>query len=131
MDIIVSKVSDILRFKHFICLKYNYPRSFGETIIHSINTHSSIKFYNLLECEIRYLIYKKVCKFKITNDMPLKRNSPSIPSFEQKIEEIFNESQVYSVTYTELVKHKSTMTKQKIDELLVNPCIKSINIVRE
>ena len=52
-------------------------------------------------------------------------------SFEQKIEKIFNESRVYSVTYTELVKHESTMTKQEIDKLLVNPCVKSINIIME
>lgn len=42
-------------------------------------------------------------------------------------------SLVFSAYYereerTELVKHESTMTKQEIDKLLVNPCVKSINI---
>lgn len=52
-------------------------------------------------------------------------------SFKQKIEKMYNGSHSYSVTYTELVKHECTMTKEEIDKLLVNPCVKSINIILE
>lgn len=52
-------------------------------------------------------------------------------SFKQKAEELYNDSHSYSVTYTELVKRESTMTKQEIDKLLLNPCIKSINIIKQ
>lgn len=141
MDIIVSKVSDISRFKHFICLKYNYPRSFGETIIHSINTHSAIKFYNLLECEIRYLIYEKVCKFKITNNMPLKRNRPPIPPYldnerkscidvspqpgdEPKQEPL----DLFHVKFIKVIHYDEMLNERQIQALLKDKHIKSINI---
>lgn len=78
MDIIVSKVYDKLRFAHFIRIKYDYPSSYSNTIIDSINKYSPIKFYNLKECEINYLqerrcidanyIIPKICKLEITNN---------------------------------------------------------------
>lgn len=78
MDIIVSKVYDKLRFAHFISIKYDYPFSYSNAIIDSINKYSPIKFYNLKECEINYLqehrcidasyIIPKICKLEITND---------------------------------------------------------------
>ena len=77
MDIIVSKVYDELRFAHFISIKYDYPFSYSNAIIDSINKYSPIKFYNLKECEVRYLQSMKyecsydkpqICKLKIVNE---------------------------------------------------------------
>ena len=80
MDIIVNKVFDTLKFAYFMSIKYNYPLSYMNAIIESINKHGPIKFYNLLECEIRYLqrnpleygkyfiaINKPICNLKIIN----------------------------------------------------------------
>lgn len=75
---------------------------------------------NVLDSDLAYL--DCICKYEKINEKE---------SFEQKVEEMYNGSRVYSVTYTELVKRERTMTKQEIDKLLVNPCVKSINIVLE
>lgn len=90
MDIIVTEVYDTLRFTCFMCIKYNYSPSYVYAIIKSINKYGPIKFYNLLECEVRYLqrnyleygkyfvaIHKPICKLKITN----MENVKSIPSY--------------------------------------------------
>lgn len=135
MDIIVDKVYDKQRFAHFIHLKYKYPLSYTRIRSERINNYDKHMLTNLSESEVRYLQgpmndcshdRPRICNLKIINNMNNERKS-----FEQKIEEIFNESQVYSVTYIELVKHESTMTKQEIDKLLVNPRVKSINIIKE
>lgn len=141
MNIIVSQVNDITTFKHFICIKYTYPSSYAQIIINSINTHGAIKFYNLLECEIRYLIYKKVCKFKITNDMPLKRKRPSIPPYcdnerkscidispqpndEPKQEPL----DLFHVKFTKVIHFDEMLNERQIQALLKDNHVKSINI---
>lgn len=150
MDILVTHVYDKCRFKHYLQLKFGVQQ-IALKAINRINEGAVLKLTDLPECDVIYLQRSnitlgryfavnngKICSLKIINNMTATRK-PTIPpyrdnerkSFEQKIEEIFNESRVYSVTYTELVKHERTMTKQEIDKLLVNPCVKSINIIME
>ena len=151
MDIIVTHVYDKERFTHYIRLKFRIRKSAALKLPNDINEGCYIKLTDIPECDVLYLQRSnielgryfavnrgKICSLKIINNMTVARK-PTIPpycdnerkSFEQKVEDMYNGSHVYSVTYTELVKRESTMTKQEIDKLLVNPCVKSINIILE
>lgn len=151
MDILITHVYDKCRFGYYMEAKFQMYKPTAITMANDINRGYFVKLCDLPECDVLYLQRPnielgryfaannhKICSLKIINNMTVARK-PTIPpycdnerkSFEQKVENMYNGSHVYSVTYTELVKRESTMTKQEIDKLLVNPCVKSINIIME
>lgn len=66
MTIKVTKVRDTLRFLHFMRIKHGYKKDILEPYVHVLGKEiKSIRFYNLRECEVRYLQVMKVCNLKI------------------------------------------------------------------
>ena len=149
MDVLITHVYDKERFAHYVRLKFRIRKATALKLPNDINEGCHLKLTGIPECDVLYIQrpnielgryfaanHGKICSLKIINNMTVARK-PTIPpycdnerkSFEQKVEDMYNGSHVYSVTYTELVKRESTMTKQEIDKLLVNPCVKSINII--
>lgn len=66
MTIKVTKVCDTLRFFTFMCIKHGYKKDILEPYVYALGKEiKSIRFYNLQECEVRYLQIMKVCNLKI------------------------------------------------------------------
>ena len=150
MDIIVNKVFDTLKFAYFIRIKYNYSLSYTNTIIESINKYGPIKFYNLLECEIRYLqrspleygkyfiaVNKPICDLKIINMKTVKSIPPYLdngrksyidispqPGDEPKQESL----DLFHVTFTKIIHYDEMLNERQIQALLKDNHVKSINI---
>ena len=99
MDILVTRVYDTLRFKHYFHIKLMLPSKSAliDNMINNINSGKNILIRNLPECDVRYLqrpnlqyteyfcaINKPICDLKILNNMSREkhmRNRPSIPPY--------------------------------------------------
>ena len=142
MDIIVNKVFDTLKFAHFMSIKYDYSLSYMNTIIESINKHGPIKFYNLLECEIRYLqrshleygkyiiaINKPICNLRITNMETVKSIPPYLDNEKKSCDEPKQEPlDLFHVKFTKVIHFDEMLNEKQIQTLLKDKNVKSINI---
>lgn len=142
MDIIVNKVFDTLKFAYFMSIKYNYSLSYINTIIESINKYGSIKFYDLLECEIRYLqrspleygkyfiaINKPICDLKITNMKKVKSIPPYLDNEKKSCNEPKQEPlDLFHVEFTKVIHFDEMLNERQIQALLKDKHVKSINI---
>lgn len=83
MDILVTRIYDTLRFKHYFHIKLMLPNksTLIDNMINNINSGKSIAINNLLECDVRYLqrpnlqytehfvaTNKPICALKILNN---------------------------------------------------------------
>lgn len=141
MDIIVNKVFDTLKFAYFMSIKYGYSLSYMNTIIESINKYGPIKFYNLLECEIRYLqrnhleygkyfiaTNKPICNLKIINMEKIERKS-CINISPQPGDELKQEPlDLFHVKFTKVIHYDEMLNERQIQALLKDNHVKSINI---
>ena len=134
MDIIVTRINDILRFKHYFHARLGLPLTFTliDDVIKHINSGyllpykiHSLLFKNLPECDINYFKYLHICDLKILSNkkkiMPTKDITDNIPQEHSNLE-------LYKVTFTKVVTIESQMQKHQIDVLLKDPNVKSINI---
>ena len=133
MDIIVNKVFDTLKFAYFMSIKYDYSLSYMNTIIESINKHGPIKFYNLLECEIRYLqrspleygkyfiaINKPICNLRITNMETVKSIPPYLDNEKKSCDEPKQEPlDLFHVKFTKVI-HFDEMLNERNQSILTN-----------
>ena len=126
MKVVIKECLKRFELIRFIRIKYGCDLVCAQQKVNNIENDPII--IDVRDSDLAYL--DCICKYEKTNEKEsFEQNEKE--SFEQKVEEMYNESHVYSVTYTELVKCERTMTKQEIDKLLVNPCVKSINIIME
>lgn len=155
MDILVTRVYDTLRFKHYFHIKLMLPSKSAliDNMINNINSGKNILIRNLPECDVRYLqrpnlqytehfcaINKPICDLKILNN-DMKR--PLIPPYLDKERQSNKETDItqscdnepqsssfelYSVTYTKVIENKEALNMHQITALLNDPNVKSINI---
>lgn len=118
MKVVIKECLKRFELIRFVRIRCEYNLVDAQQKVDNIENEPII--VNVLDSDLAYL--NCICKYEEINKKE---------SFEQKVEEMYNGSHMYSVTYTELVKREGTMTKQEIDKLLVNPCVKSINIILE
>ena len=142
MDIIVNKVFDTLKFAHFMNIKYDYSLSCMDAIIEHINKYGPIKFYDLLECEIRYLqrspleygkyfiaVNKPICDLKITNVKTIKSIPPYLDNEKKSCDEPKQESlDLFHVKFTKVIHFDEMLNEKQIKTLLKDKNVKSINI---
>ena len=135
MDIIVTHINDILRFKHYFHARLRLPLT--STLIDDVIKHinsgyllpykiHSILFRNLPECDVSYFKYMHICDLKILSNNKKKIMS-SIDITDNKPQEQ-SSLELYNVSYTKVTNYCESLTKHQIDVLLKDPNVKSINI---
>lgn len=157
MDVLITRIYDTLRFKHYFHIKLMLPNksTLIDNMINNINSGKSIAVNNLPECDVRYLqrpnlqytehfcaINKPICDLKILNYNDMK-NRPPIPPYLDNERQSSKETDItpscdnepqsssfelYSVTYTKVIENKEALNIHQITALLNDPNIKSINI---